>query len=154
MIIVKLVELGSEIKEYGLDDSSVLSDLLKAADKVFVSGNITRNNYELSVNSQLYSGDRVFIGKAMKGNLDPFEVDFIRIGGTSVLVAANDGQTIKEVIEQLNDEEQRKKFFRADGSAAYEFRVGGGKPVDENHVLERPMSGSVRIICSQRVKGN
>jgi hypothetical protein len=153
MITVKLIELGSEVKEYALESGSDLNDLLEAAEKDFSDGTITRNSQVLDEDSELHNGDRIFIGKATKGNLDPFEVNFIRLGDTSVALAAEDGYTIKRTLEQLSETE-KTKFFRADGSMAYEFRVGGGQPVDENHILQRPGSGAIRVICSQRVKGN
>ena len=154
MISVKLVELGSEIKEYSLNDGSTLQDLLNVANERYVEGAITRNNQPILPYANLYNGDRIFLGRATKGNLDPFEVNFIRIGGSTVHLAAEDGYTIKQTLEQL-DGEERTKFFRADGKAAYEFRVGGGQPVEMSYVLSRPPAGTaIRVICSQRVKGN
>jgi len=155
MITVKLIELGSEVKEYGMEDGSTVGDLLRIAHKSYVHGCVTRNNAEVSSGATLRNNDRIFVGKAMKGNTDPFEVTFVRLGDTSISLGCADGQSIKQVLEQLEDGEQRRKFFREDGTVAYEFRVGQmGQPVNENYVLNRPNSGSVRVICSQRVKGN
>lgn len=153
MITVKLIELGSQIEEYALENDATLENLLDAADKDLDGSTATRNGQVLSLDANLRDGDRIFIGKATKGNLDPFEVSFVRLGDTSVALAAEDGYTIKVTLQQLSDAE-KAKFFRADGSVAYEFRIGGGQPVDENYVLQRPQSGAVRVICSQRVKGN
>ena len=154
MITVKLVELGSAIQEYCLEDSSCISDLFDAAGKTFVQGSVTRNNSSINEGTTLYNNDRIFLGRATKGNV-PFEVNFMRLGDTSVNLPAEDGYTIKRTLEQLGSED-RTKFYRPDGSVAYEFRVGGvGSPVDENYILIRPSSSSsVRVICSQRVKGN
>lgn len=153
MITVKLVELGSQIREYSLDDSSDVGSLFRAAGKTFVQGSVTRNQAVVNEGTPLYDNDRIFLGRATKGNL-PFEVNFMRLGDTSVNLPAEDGYTIKRTLEQLGGSE-RAKFYRADGSVAYEFRVSGvGQPVDENHVLARPAQGSLRVICSQRVKGN
>ena len=155
MISVKLIELGSETKEIGLHDGAVLTDLLDEVGKNFDDGEYTRNHQPISEDTTLYDRDRVFFGKATKGNLDPFEVNFIRLGDTSVSVAAQDGYTIKRTLQEGLSDSEKVKFFRNDGSVAYEFRIGGqGQPVNEDHVLQRPTSGSVRVICSQRVKGN
>ncbi len=154
MISVKLIKLGAQTREYCLAPSSTLSSLLRSAGETFVSGSVTKNNVVLHSESPLYDGDKVYLGVATKGNL-PFEVNFMRLGGTSVGLPAEDGYTIKRTLEQL-DSADRANFYRADGSVAYEFRVTGqGQPVDENHILRRPSQGdSIRVICSQRVKGN
>ncbi len=151
MVIVKLLELGSQTKEYSLENGSCVGDLLDLAEKSFVQGTVTRNNCNVEEDTCLRDGDRIFIGRATKGNL-PFEVNFIRLGSSSVGVAAEDGYTIKQTLEQL-DNGEKEKFFRPDGSMAYEFRISGRK-VEDDHVLERPTSGELRIVCSQRVKGN
>jgi hypothetical protein len=157
MIAVKLVELGSEIKEFGLEDGGTVHDLLNAAGKEYVAGTVTRNNYRVNEYDTLHDKDRIFIGNPTKGNINGhFEVTFFRIGDTSINLAASDGQTIKEVLDQLEDDDvQKKKFFREDGTPTYEFRTGTrNQQVDLDYVLSRPESGSVRIICAKKTKGN
>ena len=156
MITVKLVKLGSQIKDYCLEYSASVSDLLEIADETFVQGSVTRNNQVVNRDTPLRDGDRIYLGRATKGNIDdPFEVSFMKLGGSVVNLPAEDGYTIKQVLQQLDDAE-RRNFYRADGSVAYEFRVSGNtRPVDENYVLQRPTNGdSLRVICAQRVKGN
>ena len=154
MITVKLVELGSAIQEYCLEDSSCVGDLLEVAGKTFVQGSVTRNNTAINKGATLYNNDRIFLGRATKGNV-PFEVNFMRLGSSSVNLPAEDGYTIKRTLEQLGAGD-RNKFYRPDGSVVYEFRVSGsGRPVDENYVLNHPVgSDSIRVICAERVKGN
>jgi len=153
MIHVKLVQLGSEIKEYALETGANVAQLLDAAGETYVDGSVTRNGSTVCRDTVLYDRDKVFIGKATKGNVDPFEVTFVRLGDTSISLPAEDGYTIERTLQQL-PESEKGKFFRADGKAAYEFRVGGGAPVELSYVISRPASGNVRVICSQRVKGN
>ena len=153
MITVKLIKLGEVNREYALDSSSSVADLFEKAGDNFIQGNVTRNHQVVNPETYLRDGDRIYIGTAVKGNQDIFDVNFIRLGDSSVSLPAENGYTIKQVLEQLSPAE-KGKFYRADGSVSYEFRIGDGRPVGENHIINRPPSGSVRIICSQRVKGN
>lgn len=154
MIIVKLVKLGEQTREYALESGSTVENLFEQAGDDFISGNVTRNHSVVRLETVLYDNDRIYIGTAVKGNQNIFDVNFVRLGDSTISLPAEDGYTIKKILEQLSEAE-KGKFYRADGSPTYEFRIGGeGRPVDENHVINRPASGSVRIICSQRVKGN
>ena len=153
MITVKLVKLGRQTREFALENCSTVEDLFDIADENFVQGNVTRNHGVLNSGAQLYDGDRIYIGTAVKGNQDVFDVNFVRLGDSTISLPAEDGYTIKKVLDQLGEDE-KEKFYRPDGSCSYEFRIGGSQPRDENFVLHRPTGGSIRIICAQRVKGN
>ena len=153
MVIVKLIKLGQPNQEFPLDNGSNIKDLFDLADENFIQGNVTRNHQTVYPETELRDGDRIYIGTAVKGNQDIFDVNFIRLGDSTVSLPAEDGYTIKKTLEQLGEVE-KGKFYRADGSVAYEFRIGNGSPVGEDYVINRPTSGSIRIICSQRVKGN
>lgn len=153
MIVVKLMQLGASVIEYSLEDGSEVSDLFDAAGKTFVPGSVTRRQCNVNEDTTLHDGDKIFVGNAVKGNI-PFEVSFLRLGDSSVNLPAEDGYTIKRTLEQLDDSE-KAKFYRADGKAAYEFRIGASTDVGENYVLQRPAGdASLRVICAQRVKGN
>jgi len=152
MIEVKLIALGSPIVPYALENRSDVSSLFRAAGKSFVQGNVTRNQETVSEDTILHDGDRIFLGQAVKGNI-PFEVSFLRLGDASISLPAEDGYTIKATLSQLGDDE-KAKFYRADGKASYEFRIGNSAAISEDTVLQRPDSGTLRVICSQRVKGN
>jgi len=67
MVIVKLLELGSQTKEYSLENGSCVGDLLDLAEKSFVQGTVTRNNCNVEEDTCLRDGDRIFIGKGHQG---------------------------------------------------------------------------------------
>lgn len=154
MVSVKLVKLGAKTEEYNFDHSPTVEELFDLAEENFVSGAVTRNNVTVEKHTILLDGDRIYLGSAIKGNI-PFEVNFRRFGSSSINLPAEDGYTIKQTLDQL-DQNERQNFYRADGKSAYEFRVSNnGQPVDENYVLRRPEVGDTLIImCTQRVKGN
>lgn len=155
-ICVKLIELGQEIKEFDISEDPCVSKLFEVAGKSFsADAAITRRGIKIDSYTQLYDEDKVFVGKKTKGNLEPFEVSFIRMGagGGIINLPAEDGDTIEKVLGQLEDE-QRKSYYRADGTPAYEYRIGTSK-VEGSHELRRPSgSASLRIILSQKIKGN
>ena len=155
MIVAKLIELGEPIEEFALEDGATVGDLLDKADRDVDGCVITVNNVTSAESRRLYNNDKVYITRATKGNT-PFEVQLVRLGSSDGIInlPAEDGYTIKRVIEQLPSD-KRSQFFNADGSDAYEYRIGGsGNPVNANHVLQRPASGTVRLILSQRMNGN
>jgi len=154
MIVVKLIQLGRENREYALENSSTVEDLFDAAEENFIQGNITRSHQIVSPETTLRDGDRIYIGTAVKGNQDIFDVNFLRFGDQGISLPAENGYTIKKTLEQLSDTD-KEKFYRADGKLAYEFRIGNsGLPVGEDFVLNSPNLESIRIICTQRMKGN
>lgn len=154
MIDVKIIEIGKKNEDYTLDDGSTVDSLFRASKRHYTQGTVTKNNRVVTKNTPLYDGDRIFIGSMVKGNVDPFLVKFVVIGGPAVELAAEDGYTIQRTLDQLEPAD-KSRFFRADNSLAYEIRVEGGRPVDQNYILQRPSgSAPVRVVCSQRVKGN
>jgi len=153
MITVKLMQLGAKVVEYSLEDCATVSDLFEIAEKTFVAGAVTRNQTTVSEDTRLYNNDKIFVGNAIKGNV-PFEVSFLRLGDSSVNLTADEGYTIKRTLDQL-DASEKSKFYRPDGKAAYEFRIGASTDVGENYVLQRPAGdATLRVICAQRLKGN
>ena len=154
MIVVKLIKLGQPIQDYDLQDYATLGDLLDKAGESFVQGNVTINNSEVTRSTRLYDNTRVFIGNAVKGNI-PFEVQVIRLGSGDGIInlPAEDNYSIDQVLQQL-PAEKRGQFFGSDGKALYEYRIGGGQPLDGSHILSRPASGTVRLLLSTRTKGN
>lgn len=155
MITVKLIELGREIREFAFEHGATLGDLMNKAEEEFIPGNVTINQSVVNESTPLRDGDRVFLGNKVKGNV-PFEVQLIRLGSGDGIInlPAEDNYTIDQVLAQL-PADKKAQFFGSDDSALYEYRVGGsGQPVQGNHVLSRPSSGSVRLILSTRTKGN
>ena len=152
-IIVKIVELGTEIKSYALESGSTVADLFDHAEREFNEGEVSRNQRLLTEDSQVYDGDTIYVAKMVKGNMDPFEVEIFRLGGgRAITLPAQDGMSIKTILDQLNAEE-KAQFFRANGTPAFEFRIDG-QIATVDSVPSRPANGKVRVICSQVVKGN
>ena len=152
-IIVKIVELGTEIKSYAIESGSTVADLFDQAEREFNEGEVSRNQRLLTEDSQVYDGDTIYVAKMVKGNMDPFEVEIFRLGGgRAITLPAQDGMSIKTILDQLNAEE-KAQFFRANGTPAFEFRIDG-QIATVDSVPSRPANGKVRVICSQVVKGN
>jgi hypothetical protein len=152
-IIATLVQLGTEIQSFAVESGSTVGDLFDQAGRDFNDGEVSRNQRLVSEGEYVYSDDKFYIAKMVKGNSDPFEVEFFRLGGgRAITLPAMDGYSIKTVLDQLNADE-KAQFFRANGTPAFEFRINGGIATIDS-VVTRPGSGKVRIICSQVVKGN
>jgi len=154
MVIVKLVKVGSYIKEVPFESNTTLQNLLDSVEEKYVSNCITRGGIPLIPESTIYDGDTIYIMKSMKGNL-PFEAKFIILGTQEIInLPVDDGYTIKMALDQL-DAAGRERFYNADGKAVYEFRVEGVRQsVGDNHIIARPAGDSIRIICAKRLKGN
>jgi hypothetical protein len=154
-IIVKIVQLGTEVQSFAMQRDATVGDLFTQAERDFVAGEVTRRNEQVTEDTRLCDGDTIYIAKMVKGNLEPFEIEIFRLGGgRSITLPAQDGQSIKVVLDQLGPED-KAQFFRQNGTPAYEFRISGvTEPVSIDHVIQRPTSGKVRVICSQVVKGN
>ena len=152
-IIVKIVELGTEIKSYAVEPETTVGELFEQAERDFNEGEVSRNQRLLTEDSQVYDGDTIYVAKMVKGNMDPFEVEIFRLGGgRAITLPAQDGMSIKTILDQLNAEE-KAQFFRANGTPAFEFRIDG-QIATVDSVPSRPANGKVRVICSQVVKGN
>jgi len=151
--IVKIVQLGTEVQSFAIENGSSVSTLFDQADREFNHGEVTRRGITLSENTPIYDGDIIYIAKMVKGNADPFEVEVFRLGGgRAITLPANDGMSLKQILEQLSTEE-KAQFFRQNGQPAFEFRVDG-QIVTIDSVPNRPSTGKIRVICSQVVKGN
>lgn len=150
--------MGAEIKEKEISEDPTVEGLFKACGQDYPKDHkITRRGVDVDPDTQLYDGDRVFVGKKVKGNQhgDPFEVQLIRMGqgGGIKNLPAQEGMTISAIIEQL-DKAERDSYYKADGSPAYEYRIGSEKR-EGSHILDKPFDDKpVRIILSQKVKGN
>ena len=154
MILVKLVELGRQTQEFPLENGASVSDLFDAADRP-MDGSITINGQSVSSYTVLRDRDMVFVGNRVKGNV-PFEAKFIRFGGNPSLVGVmvEDGYTVEQAVSGMNAD-IKAQFIGPQGKHSYEYRIGGTQLVEANAVIPRPSQGTeVRIICSQRMKGN
>lgn len=156
VICAKLIKMGDEIKEHEISDDPTVEGLFDKAGEEFPDDcSVTRQGVEVNLDTRLYDGDKIFVGRKTKGNQDVFEVKLIRMGVADgiKLIASQGGQSIKQIIDQLPTA-QKEQYYKADGSPAYEYRIGNSK-VDENYVVPRPTDNQpVRIILSQKVKGN
>jgi len=153
IISVRVIKMGAPINNWPLQPGSTVSDLCEVADLDFKQGGFTRRNQLLCEDTRLFDNDIVIVADVVKGNVDPFEVEIFRLGGgSSVSLPAQDGMSLRNVLEQLNPE-QRSQFFRANGDPAYEFSISGSK-VTLDTTVSRNSANKVRIIASQVVKGN
>lgn len=152
----KLIEMGAEVKEKEISDNPTVQGLFDACDMDFPEDSkVTRCGMDVNPNTVLNDGDKVFVGKKVKGNQDPFEVKLIKMGSGGGIkpMYAQEGMTIKDVIDQLPADE-RAAYYKADGTPAYEYRIDHVKQ-DGDFVLVKPTDDkAVNIILSQKVKGN
>ena len=92
----------------------------------------------------------------MKGNT-PFTVKIIRIGHADPIIelGCESGTSIKGLLSALPSEE-RAKFFKADGTDVYEYRINGGEAVNGDATITTPADAAtpVRLVMSTRTKGN
>ena len=155
--IVKIVELMREVVSFAVESGSTVGELFDQAGRDFPCKEdgyeVTRKGVRLTEDSEVYDGDTVYVAQLVKGNADPFEVEIFRLGGgRAITLPAQDGMSIKTILEQLGPEE-KAQFFRQNGTPAFEFRVDG-QIVTVDSTPSRPTSGKMRVICSQVVKGN
>lgn len=158
MVCCKLIKMGSDVQEVEISDDPTVQGLFDACGEEFPDDcKVTRRGEDVDPDTELEDGDKVFVGKKVKGNQDgdPFEVKLIKMGsgGGIKSMGAEEGMTIKDVIDQM-PEDERKAYYKADGSPAYEYRINHIKQ-DEDFVLKKPAGDrAVNIILSQKVKGN
>jgi hypothetical protein len=165
MVIAKLLVIGAgKVKDFDISNNPTLAGLIDAAqndpdgtfDDVDFDGlDAYVNGSKLTDATYLKDNDRVTLSQKVKGNLDGFEVQVVRIGTQSGIVSlpATAGMKIRDVLNQL-DSETKKEFYRADGSPIYEYRTGTGQIVTDDHVLDHPAGGMTRILMSAKTKGN
>jgi len=154
MIDVTLIKMGMPNREFSFEntDYPTVGSLLDRAGESVESGTITVGQTEVDEDFSLRNGDRVFISKKTKGNL-PWDVVLVRMGGgANIVLPAEDGFTVNQVIDQL-PEEQKAEFF-SNGNPVYEYRLPNGNPIDGNTALERPIGDEMRLMLTRRTKGN
>jgi len=148
--------MGSDVQEREISDDPTVQGLFDACDEDYPNDcKVTRLGEDVDPDTKLNDGDKVFVGKKVKGNQDMFEVKLIKMGagGGIKSMAAQDGMTIKEVIDQM-PEDERKSYYKADGTPAYEYRINHIKQ-DESYQLVKPVGDrAINVILSQKVKGN
>ena len=153
-VIVKLIRLGEPIEQFEISENPTVGALLDMAGEEFIENTITVNGSGVTRATRLYDGDKVFIGKATKGNI-PFEVQLVRLGTNNGIVSlpAEDGMTIKQIMDQLPTD-RKAEFYNADGKDIYEYRMSNGQTIEPTATLSRPTNGTTRLILSTRTKGN
>jgi hypothetical protein len=153
MVVAKIVKLGIPVESYPLENGSTVADLFCEAGLDFVQGEVTRNQVQVCEDCMVNDGDTFYVAKMVKGNADPYEVEIFRLGGgRAITLPAQDGMSIKAILDQLSSEE-KAQFFRQNGTPAFEFRING-EIATVDSVPGRPATGKIRMICSQVVKGN
>lgn len=155
MVLVKFIELNTEVVERSLEDGSTVGDLFDMLDKNIDAGQVTICQSSVNEDTRLRDGDRVFFAKKTKGNNEEaFEVKFIKLGGGVFTVAIGNGTTIDSALNLLSTAD-KAQFVRPDGKPACEYRLKSGSVVEGSHVIVRNPAGPItQIICAQRTKGN
>jgi hypothetical protein len=155
-ILVKLAQLGKQVKEFEMSDDATVGNLLDKAGVDYKPGCITIDQQSVERDDDLNDNDVVYIGNAMKGNM-PFTVKIIRLGHSDAIIemACESGTSIKSLINQLPSED-RAKFYTSDGKDVYEYRINGGEAVTGDTIIPAPsdVAVPVRLVMSTRTKGN
>lgn len=153
MVLVKLVRIGKEAKEYEISADPTVAGLLRAAGVTYKPGTITVDHEPVDSGYELDDGDDVFIGDACKGNQDTVKI--IRLGSSEAVVEFHfeAGMTINGLLNSL-PADQKAKFFNADGNAIYEYRINGGEAVGGDTTLPSGTGAALRLVMSTRTKGN
>lgn len=153
--VVSLIKVGCEVRSFEVSNNPTLGYLLEQADEQFVPNAITINTRNVvSEETRLSDGDRIFIGSRVKGNT-PFVVEFLRLGqGEVIRVSAEGTVSINQCIEMM--EPQRKAYFvGADGKDVFQYQISGVTKQGTDLVpAPTAEGGTVRVICSTKVKGN
>lgn len=152
MILVKICRLGSEVKEYSLDDGSTVSSAYRAAGLTYEG--CTVNGRDANENTKLYNNDRIFIGSKVKGNVDNIvEVKLTKIGAETATYTVQPGQTLDEFIKGLGGTD-RAKYVDANGNHIYDYTDMGGNKIESESFRLDGSTSAVRIMLSKKVKGN
>lgn len=162
MVLIKLIIVQGSIRTYAFERSVSLSELLAKAEEVnptdYLEGSPSRNDSRINSNTMLYNKDEVILAKAITGNSDnPFAVELIIMQGRTDMLAAQDGDTIGTLINNIKDPEARSEYLTDSGKAAWEFRDEEGDALEGgiDHVVERPSDGKpVLIMCGKKTKAN
>jgi sulfur carrier protein ThiS len=155
-MIVKLVRVGKKVEEFEVSNNPTVGGLLTQAGVSYRPGCITINQGSVNTESFLEDGDTVYVGDPMKGNT-PFIVSIVRIGNSEAVISlpCEPGTTVKALLNQL-PEQDRAKFFKADGSDVYEYQIPSVGPMKIDSVIPTPnnIQVPVRLIMAARMKGN
>jgi hypothetical protein len=153
--VVSIIKVGCEVRSFEISDNPTLGHLLDEAGEYFVPNTITINTRNIvSEETRLSDGDRVFIGNKVKGNV-PYVVEFIRLGqGQVIQVSAEGGQSINQCIDMMTAQ-NRAYFIGADGKEVFQYQISGNA-MQGSDIVPTPITdgGTVRVICSTKVKGN
>jgi hypothetical protein len=159
-IVVRVMQLNCPTKTIPMSPGSTAGQVFEEAELEFVNGEVTRRHVKIDEETVVEDNDVLMISKMTKGNQEMFEVEILTIGGGGRVLSqtANPGYTIKQVLDQLPTED-RARFFRPDGTPAYDFRLGGtgagsNDALPLTYALNAAPGGKVRLLCSQIVKGN
>lgn len=155
MVIVQLVKVGSEVRSFDISENPTLGNLLRKAGESFVPNTITVNTCNaISEQTNLYDGDRVFIGNKVKGNT-PYVVEFIRLGqGEVIRVSAEGSVSISDCINMMSSQ-NRTYFLNAEGKDVFQYQISGVTKQSTDMVpFPSTEGGTVRVICATKVKGN
>jgi len=155
--LVTIIQTGRKVEFYPIEnDIGTVGDFLQYIGRSLEPGMcITSCHSAITLDHKIHAGDTIYISKSVKGNLDPFQVEFILLGGRpSITVAAEDGQCLRDIITQLPPEDS-STFIDGEGKSKYEFRPPQrSQDVGLDFTPNRPENGKIRIICSKTVKGN
>jgi len=150
--------MGSDVEEKEISENPTVQGLFDACYEDFPQDcKVTRRGVDVNPDTELNDGDKVFVGKKVKGNQegDPFEVKLIKMGagGGIKSMGAEEGMTIKQVIDQMPSDE-RASYYKADDSPAYEYRINHEIREQDFKLVKPAGERAVSIILSQKVKGN
>lgn len=157
MNLVKVIMLGSQVKEYEISNDPTVGGLIEMMEendetgKSFDSGTFTRGSVNLDNSSPLRNGDTLHYAENLKGN--QLSVKIIRIGAAVQSYAVNPGSTIRQVLEMLPEDDQ-EDIFNGGESTSYEIRIGDGQPQSLDTVIPGRDGEEVRLILTKRIKGN
>jgi len=153
MIHVKIAQLAKATVEFSFENNITLAELKEVAGLTSDAGVFTISGNTVCDGHVLKGGEVVCIGKRMKGNTDPVEVYFVRLGGSTLSTSVESGATLGDAINALSAED-KSAFYKEDGALAYELRhyYSGGTIAELNTVITGP--GPVKFTCAKRMKGN
>lgn len=154
MTVVQLIKMGTEIRSFEISENPTVGNLLDLAGEIFVPNTVTINGNGVTPDTCLSNGDRVFLGRATKGNT-PFEVQLIRLGSSEGVVSlpCEDGMTVSQVLNQLSPD-RKASFYNAQGQDVYEYRDSSGSKLEPGSTIPHPANGRMQLILSTKTKGN
>lgn len=150
MAVVKIIEIGKEVREIYVDNGTTVSHALNLAG-VVVGGRDVRVNDPTPISTErvLLNGDTVFVSAQIKGNNGIATVKIVAMGAGAAVktVAVAAGSTIKQALEAVEGGN-----YYVDGRLSYEVRLNSSTtPVSDTTVLA---SGDSTVFLTKMVKGN